>query len=259
MYNRYRNLESETMATLKIPSPLRTYTAGEAVVEVDGATVAQAMESLVEQYPDLRQHLFNGHGELRPFVNLYLNSEDIRHLDKLATPIQQDDRLMIVPSIAGGLSQVDHSAIRVNQAMIIGLSVIAFVLNLPWLVALVALVMAVGTVLKVPGFGFLYRSVLKPLNLVKPDILDDNPEPHRFAQGFGALVLTIGVVALMIGARFFGWGLVWLVISLAALNLFVGFCVGCAIYYWLGRFEVPGFVKKPPQETLPGMRPKAKA
>jgi adenylyltransferase/sulfurtransferase len=74
------------------------------VVQVKGETVAEAMESLVEQHPDLRQHLFNGQDELRPFVNLYLNSEDIRHLQKLATPIQEEDRLMIVPSIAGGSS-----------------------------------------------------------------------------------------------------------------------------------------------------------
>ena len=247
------------MTTLKIPSPLRTYTDGEAVVQVKGETVAEAMESLVEQHPDLRQHLFNGKNELRPFVNLYLNSEDIRHLQKLATPIQDEDRLMIVPSIAGGSSLVDHSAIRTNQALSVGLSVIAFILNLPWLVLLVALVMAVGTALKLPGFVFVYRWLIKPLNLMKPYLLEDNPEPHRFAQGFGAVVLAIGAIALFAEASIVGWGLVWLVILLAALNLFVGFCAGCAMYYWLGRLQVPGFVQSPPEDTFPGMRPKAKA
>ena len=247
------------MTTLKIPSPLRTYTDGQTTVEVKGKTVSEALESLVEQHPDLRQHLFNGAHELRPFVNLFLNSEDIRHLQNLATPIHEDDRLMIVPSIAGGSSLVDHSAIRANQALIILLSVIAFILNLPWLVVLVAFVMAVGTALKFPGFGFVYRWLLKPLNLMKPDLLEDNPEPHRFAQGFGAVVLAIGAIALLAGASILGWGLVWLVILLAGLNLFVGFCVGCAMYYWLGRLEVPGFVRSPPENTIPGMRPKAKA
>ncbi|MES0361046.1 MAG: ubiquitin-like small modifier protein 1 [Anaerolineales bacterium] len=247
------------MTTLKIPSPLRTYTDGQTTVEVKGKTVSEALESLVEQHPDLRQHLFNGAHELRPFVNLFLNSEDIRHLQNLATPIHEDDRLMIVPSIAGGGSLVDHSAIRTNQALIILLSVIAFILNLPWLVVLVAFGMAVGTALKFPGFGFVYRWFLKPLNLIKPDLLEDNPEPHRFAQGFGAVVLAIGAIALLTGASILGWGLVWLVILLAGLNLFVGFCVGCAMYYWLGRLEVPGFVRSPPENTIPGMRPKAKA
>jgi molybdopterin converting factor small subunit len=247
------------MAQLKIPSPLRAYTDGQAEVAVQGENVAQVMESLIQQHPDLRQHLFNGHGELRPFVNLYINSEDVRHLQKMDTPVNEADRLMIVPSIAGGLEKVDHSALRTNQAFIIGLSILAFILNQPWLVALVALVMTFGTATKMPGFGFVYRRFLKPRGLVKPDVLDDNPEPHLFAQGFGAVVMVLASVALFLGALTFGWILVWLVVFLAGLNLFVGFCAGYAIYYWLGRLSVPGFVKMPPGETFPGMRPKAKA
>jgi molybdopterin converting factor small subunit len=214
------------------------------------------MASLIEQHPDLRQHLFNGQDDLRPFVNLYLNSEDIRHLQKLDTPIQADDRLMIVPSIAGGLQQVDHSALHTNQALIISLSLLAFILDLPWLVAIVAGFMALGTALKIPGFGFVYRRLLRPLKIVNPDLVPDNPEPHRFAQGIGAFVLSLGTVALFLGSSSIGWALVWLVIVLAGLNLFAGFCVGCALYYWLGRLDVPGFVKTPPQESVPSTRPK---
>ena len=246
------------MTTLKIPSPLRTYTEGQSEIDVQGVTVAEAMDDLLEQHPALRQHLFNEKHELRPFVNLYINKEDIRQLQDLATPIRADDRLMIVPSIAGGLSQVDHSALRTNQAFIIGLSLIAFILDLPWLVVMVALVMAAGTAFNAPGFGYIYRRIFKPLKLIKPDVVDDNPEPHRFAQGFGAAVLALAVVAFWIGVPTVAWGLVWLVMVLAALNLFVGFCAGCAMYYWLGRLSVPGFIKSPPQENFPGMRPKAK-
>ena len=90
------------MTKLKIPSPLRSYTGGLAVVDVTGNTVAEAMDNLIAQHPDLRQHLFSDQGELRPFVNLYLNSEDIRHLQRLDTPLQSGDQMMIVPSIAGG-------------------------------------------------------------------------------------------------------------------------------------------------------------
>jgi hypothetical protein len=61
---------------------------------------------------------------------------------------------------------------------------------------------------------------------------------------------------LFMNAAILGWALAWLVIALAALNLFLGFCAGCAIYYWLHRLNVPGFVKAPPDGTLPGMRPK---
>ncbi|GAB4578437.1 MAG: DUF4395 domain-containing protein [Anaerolineales bacterium] len=152
--------------------------------------------------------------------------------------------------------KVDHSALKVNQTFIIGLNILAFILNLPWLALIVTLAMALGTALKMPGFGFVYQSVLKPCGWVQPDVIADNPEPHRFAQGFGAVVLGAGVVALFVGAAPLGWGLVWLVIALAALNLFAGFCAGCAVYYWLNRLHVPGFVKSPPAGTFPGMRPR---
>ena len=86
-------------------------------------------------------------------------------------------------------------------------------------------------------------------------MLADNPEPHRFAQTFGAAVVFGGALALFGGLAALGWGLVWLVIALAALNLFGGFCVGCAMYYWLNRLKVPGFSKSPPPGSVPGMRP----
>jgi len=69
----------------------------------------------------------------------------------------------------------------------------------------------------------------------------------------------VGIVSLGLGAVGLGWGLVWVVIALAALNLFGAFCVGCAVYYWLNRLKVPGFVKSPPAGTFPGMRPKGES
>jgi hypothetical protein len=154
------------------------------------------------------------------------------------------------------LHKVDHAALRTNQAFIIGLLLAAFVAGAPWLVALVALVMAYGTARRRPGFRFFYTHVLKPRGWVKPDVLNDNPEPHVFAQGFGSVVLWVAVAASWAGLPALAWGLAWLVIALAALNLFVGFCVGCAVYYWLNRLRLPGFVKPPPPGTFPGMRPK---
>jgi hypothetical protein len=154
------------------------------------------------------------------------------------------------------LKPVDHSALGTNQALIILLLVLAFVLNFPPLVGIVALFMLGGTALAQPGFGWLYRSVLQPTGLVKPDVIRDNPEPHRFAQGFGGTVVLIGFILLYTGATPVGWGLAWLVVALAALNLFAGFCVGCAVYYWLNRIHLPGFVKSPPAGTIPGLRPR---
>ncbi len=153
------------------------------------------------------------------------------------------------------LKKIDHSALKVSQITIIVLSVLAFVLNLAWLAGGVGGMMLLGTLLGVPGFGFIYRYGLKPARLVRPHVLLDNPEPHRFAQGFGAVVMIAGTTSLFLGATVLGWGLVWLVAALAALNAFGGFCVGCFVYYWLVRLHLPGFTKNPPTGTFPGMRP----
>lgn len=153
------------------------------------------------------------------------------------------------------LKKVDHNALKTSQITIVVLNVLAFVLNLAWLAGGVGVVMIIGTLLGVPGFGFLYRYGLKPAGLVRPHVLMDNPEPHRFAQGFGATVMIVGAAALYLGAPVLGWGFVWLVAALAALNAFCGFCVGCFMYYWLARFHLPGFTKNPPEGTFPGMRP----
>jgi hypothetical protein len=156
------------------------------------------------------------------------------------------------------LVPVDHSALKVNQGAIILLLLAAFILDLPVLVAAVAIVMLLGSALTRPGFGFLYNRMLKPLGWVKPEILRDNREPHVFAQGFGGVVLIASTALLLSGVMTAGWALTWLVIALAALNLFVGFCVGCAMYYWFNRLQLPGFKKSPPGDILAGMRPKAR-
>ena len=75
----------------------------------------------------------------------------------------------------------------------------------------------------------------------------------------GFLFMTAGSIALFLGSALLGWTLVWIVVALAALNAFGGFCVGCAMYYWLVQLKVPGFVKQPPANTFPGMKPKAGA
>ena len=89
------------MPKFRIPTPLRPYSDGQSQVAVTGATVGAALDDLTSQYPDLRQHLFEGQ-ELRSFVNIYLNQEDIRYGKGVNTPVAEDDTLMIIPSIAGG-------------------------------------------------------------------------------------------------------------------------------------------------------------
>lgn len=85
-----------------IPTPLRIYTGNAATVTVSGATVGEALAELVAQHPSLKQHLYDEQGRLRSFVNVFRNDEDIRHLEREATPLRSQDELSIVPSIAGG-------------------------------------------------------------------------------------------------------------------------------------------------------------
>jgi len=89
------------MTTIKIPTPLRVYTANQAQVSVNGTTVGEALNDLTTQYPELRQHLFK-ENELRNFVNVYIGEEDIRFLGGLETELAASDSLRIIPSIAGG-------------------------------------------------------------------------------------------------------------------------------------------------------------
>jgi adenylyltransferase/sulfurtransferase len=91
------------MSKIHIPTPLRQYVGKQTSVDVQGSTVGEAMTALVEKHPDLRKHLYTDDGKLRAFVNLYVNDEDIRYLQKEATVLQDSDNISIVPSIAGGL------------------------------------------------------------------------------------------------------------------------------------------------------------
>jgi len=90
------------MITLRIPTPLRPYAEGQTEVNVKGSTVGEALNDLVLQFPALKKHLFNDGDELRPFVNLFLGDENVRHIQGVDTPLKEGDKLMIIPSIAGG-------------------------------------------------------------------------------------------------------------------------------------------------------------
>ena len=88
--------------TINIPTPLRPFTDKKESVEVSGATVGELLADLTTRYEGLRKHLYADNGKLRNFVNVYLNDEDIRYLQKEQTPVKSGDTLSIVPSVAGG-------------------------------------------------------------------------------------------------------------------------------------------------------------
>ena len=84
-----------------IPTPLRPQADNQAVVETAGSTVQAVLDNLGQRFPALKTKLFDG-GKVRQYVNLYLNDEDVRYLDNLATPVKDGDELSIIPAVAGG-------------------------------------------------------------------------------------------------------------------------------------------------------------
>ena len=86
---------------VQIPTPMRQHTEGKATVEVAGATVKAVLDDLAAKYPGVQPRLFLN-GQVRQFVNLYLNDEDIRYLDNLNTPVKDGDEVAIIPAVAGG-------------------------------------------------------------------------------------------------------------------------------------------------------------
>src|SRR2546423_1115732 len=96
--------------SIYVPTALRNFTGGNESVAVEAATVADALGALIEQHPNLKKHLYNDEGQLRHFVNVYVNDEDIRYLDKGDTKLKAGDTVSIVPSIAGGAAVIEDAA-----------------------------------------------------------------------------------------------------------------------------------------------------
>ena len=99
-----------------IPTPLRGFADGKSTVEVEAATVSEALTELTEAHAQLKQHLFGSDGKLRSFVNVYLNDDDVRDLpEKIESPVKEGDELSIIPSIAGGSPAIAEEAIAEPQ------------------------------------------------------------------------------------------------------------------------------------------------
>ena len=90
------------MPVLRIPTPLRAYTNGQSDVNVSGSNISEALVDLTTQFPTIKPHLFNDGGDLRPFVNLFVGENNIKDLQGVNTPIKDGEKIMLIPSIAGG-------------------------------------------------------------------------------------------------------------------------------------------------------------
>ncbi len=107
------------MAKILIPTPLRQYANKQDSVDLAGATVGEVLHSLTSQYSELRRHLYNDEGKLRSFVNVYVNDDDIRYLDKEATALKDGDTVSIVPSIAGGSAGIAAPPVTLSKEEIL--------------------------------------------------------------------------------------------------------------------------------------------
>ena len=135
---------------------------------------------------------------------------------------------------------VDHSALKVNQAGIVATVLVAFIGSaffrpLLILIPLLSVVLLLGTFApRLALFKQIYFKVLKPRGIVKPRPVQDRPEPHNFAQGLGGVFLAISSV-LLVPVPVLGLAIALLVAVLAFVNLAFGYCLGCQIYYQLGK------------------------
>jgi len=136
-------------------------------------------------------------------------------------------------------SKLDRSAIKFNQGSIVIFTALAFLLNIPWLVAFTAVVMLTGTIFSKAGlFKLTYKYIVKPTGLIKPNVVEEDNSPHQFAQGLGGVFLAVSFIALTAKMAVLAWILALIVLALAFINLTVNFCAGCFIYFQLHKFRI---------------------
>lgn len=138
------------------------------------------------------------------------------------------------------IPRLDAHLGKFSQAATFVLAGLAFVLNQPVIALITALILALSALVPAIGpYRLVYRYVLVPLHMLRPRIVEDDPAPHRFAQGVGAVFLLASALVLFLThAAVLGWILDLVVFVLSGINLFVGFCAGCFVYYHLGRFGI---------------------
>ena len=138
---------------------------------------------------------------------------------------------------AAGIPRVDTHLAKFSQACTVLLTGLAFLLSQPVIALIAAIVLALSAIAPaVSPFRLLYRGIMLPLHLLCPRIVEDDPSPHRFAQGVGATFLIASALVLFLTkATAVGWTLDLTIFVLSGINLTIGFCAGCFVYYHLGR------------------------
>ena len=151
---------------------------------------------------------------------------------------------------------VDQAEIRTMQISVMFVLAAGYVTDLWQIIAIqtgVFLLTIISPALN--PFIFLYRSVLRPLNLLKPDWRSDNMEAHRFASMIGFTISSVATYCLYTGHTYIGWGIVWLILVLGVFAL-SGWCAGCFTYYMIQKTGLKGYFRHAPiKGAFPGARP----
>lgn len=140
-------------------------------------------------------------------------------------------------SVPQGSLRVDAHLGKFSQGATVVLTALAFIFQQPVIVLITAIIMALSAFAPaISPYRLLYKSVVVPLGWLKPRIVEDDPNPHRFAQGIGTVFLVASTLVLFLSPfTTLGWVLDLIVFVLSGINLTVGFCAGCFVYYHLGR------------------------
>ncbi len=147
---------------------------------------------------------------------------------------------MEVTNSTPSMLRVDTHLGKFSQGSTVLLTALAFIFNQPVIVLIAAIIMVWSALAPASSpYRLLYKGFVTPLGLLKPRVVEDDPAPHRFAQGVGAVFLVAATLVLFLThAQVVGWTLDLIVFVLAAINLTVGFCAGCFVYYHLGRLGI---------------------
>ncbi|HEY7414184.1 MAG TPA: DUF4395 domain-containing protein [Ktedonobacteraceae bacterium] len=145
-------------------------------------------------------------------------------------------------SMHANIPRIDAELGKFSQACTVLLTALAFILNLPVLVLITTIILALSALLPAASpYRLLYRYILVRLGWLKPRIVEDDPAPHRFAQGVGTVFLLASTIVLFFtpsALDWIGWALDLIVAILASINWTIGFCAGCFVYYHLGRLGI---------------------
>lgn len=154
--------------------------------------------------------------------------------------------------------EVDHAEIKTGQILTMVLAVAAALFAEPlYLVVLGSVFLVTAFCRPLSPFVLAYRYVVKPLGLMRSDYRLDNIQPHAFGQFIGAITVTLAVGLLHMGYREAGWAIVWVLCGLTLIS-YLGWCVGCFLYYQLYRLGLQGFFSHTPTDSAArrGQRPR---